>query len=171
MREAAPRRFRLCHGASTGVEGTMRAKTLGELKQTDYRYRPVKEELRDNLIVRLRSDQPIVPGLVGYETTVVPQLINGVLARHDMLLLGLRGQAKTRILRSLPDLLDEWIPVVDGVEVWDDPLQPALAATRRLIERDGAADATSAPRAGGDKMRALGLEPRTHGLKGRCSTD
>lgn len=112
-------------------------RTLAALKASGYRYRPVKRELRENLIDRLRSDQPLFPGLVGYETTVVPQLVNGILAEHDILLLGLRGQAKTRILRSLPELLDEYIPVVEGVELWDDPLQPRLHATRRLIEIHG----------------------------------
>ena len=113
------------------------AKTLGELKQTGYRYRPVKDELRENLITRLRSDQPIFAGLIGYENTVVPQMINGILARHDLLLLGLRGQAKTRILRALPELLDEWIPVVAEAEVWDDPLEPLFELTRRIIDRHG----------------------------------
>ncbi len=120
---------------------TNRPATLGDLRQSDHRPRPVKDELRENLITRLRSDQPIFPGLIGYETTVIPQLINGILARHDLLLLGLRGQAKTRILRSLPDLLDEWMPVVADAEVWDDPLAPQLGTTRRVIERDG--DATA----------------------------
>lgn len=113
--------------------------TLGELRSSGYRPRTVKQELRANLITRLRSDQPLFPGLIGYETTVVPQLVNGILAQHDLLLLGLRGQAKTRILRSLPDLLDEWMPTVDGVELWDDPLAPRLAATRRQIEIHGEA--------------------------------
>lgn len=114
------------------------AKTLGELKASGYRHRPVKDELRENLVVRLRSDQPVFTGLVGYDNTVIPQLINGILARHDLLLLGLRGQAKTRILRSLPELLDEWIPVIADVDVWDDPLRPQFRAARRLVERYGA---------------------------------
>ncbi len=116
---------------------TTQSTTLGELKKSAYRYRAIKDELRENLITRLRSDQPIFPGLIGYDTTVVPQLINGILARHDILLLGLRGQAKTRILRALPELLDEWIPVVADAEVWDDPLHPLLAVTRRIIDSHG----------------------------------
>lgn len=112
-------------------------KTLRELRRSDYRYRPIKLELRENLVARLRSEQPVFAGLVGFETTVVPQLINAILARHDMLLLGLRGQAKTRILRSLPTLLDEWMPVVAEGELWDDPLSPQLAATRKLVEIHG----------------------------------
>ncbi len=114
-----------------------RVQTLGQLRETGYRPRSVKHELRDNLLRRLRDGEPVFGGLVGYENTVVPQLIHGILARHDLLLLGLRGQAKTRILRALPELLDEWMPVVAGVEIWDDPLHPMLAATRRAIERDG----------------------------------
>jgi magnesium chelatase subunit I len=115
-------------------------RTLGTLRASGYRYRPVKTELRENLIQRLQSDQPIFSGLVGYEDTVIPQIIHGLLARHDLLLLGLRGQAKTRILRSLPSLLDEWVPVVAEAEIRDDPLHPALAGTRRVIEVHG--DAT-----------------------------
>lgn len=114
-----------------------RPATLRELRESGYRHRSVKEELRANLITRLRSDQPLLPGLVGYDTTVIPQLINGILARHDLLLLGLRGQAKSRILRALPDLLDEYSPVVAGVEIWDDPLEPQLAATRRVLNKRG----------------------------------
>jgi magnesium chelatase subunit I len=111
-----------------------RPTTLGALKQTDYRHRGVKQEMRENLVTRLRAGAPVFSGLVGYENTVLPQLINGILAGHDLLLLGLRGQAKTRILRSLPELLDEYIPVVDEAELWDDPLDPRLPATRRLID-------------------------------------
>jgi len=112
-------------------------KTLGELRESGYRHRPVKLELRENLITRLRSDEPIFPGLIGYENTVVPQLMNGVLAQHDLLLLGLRGQAKTRILRSLPLLLDEWLPVVAGAELPDDPLCPQFRATQRILADTG----------------------------------
>ncbi len=114
-----------------------RAKTLGELKRSDYRYRPVKVELRENLIARLRAREPIFPGLVGYENTVIPQLVNALLAQHDILLLGLRGQAKTRILRALPELLDEYIPVVAGLDVWDDPLTPQLRRTRESVREQG----------------------------------
>ena len=111
--------------------------TLGALRDSGYRYRPVKRELRENLLARLRERVPVFTGLVGYDDTVIPQLVNGILAQHDLLLLGLRGQAKTRILRSLPELLDEWIPVVDGAELWDDPLEPQLSATRRRVEELG----------------------------------
>lgn len=111
--------------------------TLAALRETGYRYRTVKQELRENLVARLRSDQPLFPGLIGYDQTVIPQLVNGILAGHDMLLLGLRGQAKTRILRTLPELLDEWLPVVADAELPDDPLNPHFAATRRILQRCG----------------------------------
>ena len=112
-------------------------RTVGELRRAEWRSRSVKSEMRENLLARLRAGTPVFPGLVGYDDSVVPELINAILAQQDILLLGLRGQAKTRILRSLPQLLDEWMPVVSGVELWDDPLQPQLRATRRAIEIHG----------------------------------
>ena len=127
--------------------GMNHPKTLRELRTAAYQPRSVKDELRENLIRRLRETSregdpaaaaaTIFPGLVGYETTVVPQLINGILARHDILLLGLRGQAKTRILRSLPGLLDEFLPVVADLDIWDDPCAPRFARTRRHLEVHG----------------------------------
>ena len=112
-------------------------KTLGELRESGYLYRPIKVELRENLLGLLRKETPPFPGLVGYDTTVVPQLVNGILAQHDLLLLGLRGQAKTRILRALPQLLDEWLPTVAAAEIWDDPLKPLLQQTKRILEEQG----------------------------------
>lgn len=112
-------------------------RTLGQLREQGYRHRSVKVELRDNLVTKLQAGEPVFVDLVGYEDTVVPELINGILAQHDILLLGLRGQAKTRILRSLPQLLDEWVPVVDEVEIWDDPLEPQFQATKRFIDERG----------------------------------
>lgn len=111
--------------------------TLGQLRETSYHYRSVKQELRENLITRLREDQPIFPGIVGYRQTVLPQMIHAILSRHDMLLLGLRGQAKTRMLRMLPELLDEWIPVLAEVEIPDDPIQPMTAMGKRLVADQG----------------------------------
>ncbi len=99
-----------------------RPATLGQLRETGYQPSSVKDELRRNVIRKLRAGEELFPGIVGYRDTVLPQLINGILAKHDMLLLGLRGQAKTRILRMLPDLLDEWMPVLSGVEINDDPV-------------------------------------------------
>ena len=113
------------------------ARTVGQLKAAGYRPCSVKDELRRNVIARLRAGKAIFEGLVGYEDTVLPQVIHALLSRHDMLLLGLRGQAKTRILRMLPDLLDEWIPVLAGCELPDDPIQPTLAMGRRIISEQG----------------------------------
>src|SRR3954454_7868360 len=90
--------------------------------------RSVRDEIRENLIARVRSRQQIFPGIIGYEETVVPQIVNAVLSRHNFILLGLRGQAKSRILRALADLLDDAIPVVPGCEIHDDPLAPLCSA-------------------------------------------
>lgn len=111
--------------------------TVGALKDSGYAPRSVKQEMRENLIVRLRAREPIFPGIVGYDDTVIPQIVGAVLSKHDILLLGLRGQAKTRLIRALPELLDEWIPVIAGVDVPDDPLQPALPAHKALAEEVG----------------------------------
>jgi magnesium chelatase subunit I len=116
---------------------TARPHTLGELKTSGYRRRSVKDELRENLIVRLRSGEPLFPGIVGYDESVVPALVNALLARHNFILLGLRGQAKTRILRQLAELLDPEIPVLAGSEVNDDPLNPISKYGRRLVEEQG----------------------------------
>ena len=113
------------------------AATVGQLKQTEYRPMSVKDELRKNLIAKLRAGETIFPGIVGYRDSVLPQVINGILAKHDLLFLGLRGQAKTRMLRMLPTLLDEWIPVLGGVEVNDDPVQPTTQTGKRLIAEKG----------------------------------
>lgn len=112
--------------------------TLGQLRQSGYRYRTVKQELRENMIRRLRGSgglQGLFPGILGYDQTVIPQIIHAILSRHDMLFLGLRGQAKTRLLRLLPELLDAWVPVIDDLEIPDDPLQPStIAGQRRVAE-------------------------------------
>ncbi|GAB2695304.1 magnesium chelatase [Mucilaginibacter koreensis] len=99
-------------------------KTLGQLKQTDYRSRSVKEELRENLILQLQKKEGGFEGIVGYEDTVIPDLQTAILSRHNILLLGLRGQAKTRIARLLVNLLDEYMPYIEGSELFDDPLAP-----------------------------------------------
>src|ERR687890_1752806 len=116
------------------------AKTLGELKRQNYRVRTVKDELRANLIAKLRAGERIFPGIVGYDETVVPQIVNAILSRHNLILLGLRGQAKSRIIRQLTDLLDESIPVIAGSEVNDDPFHPISAYGRQMVELHG--DAT-----------------------------
>jgi magnesium chelatase subunit I len=111
--------------------------TLGELRESGYRPVPVKLEMRRNLIERLRSGAAIFPGIVGYQDTVVPALANAVLGRHNFILLGLRGQAKSRILRQLVELLDPEIPVLAGSEVNDDPFQPISRYGRLLVEQEG----------------------------------
>src|SRR5919202_5388956 len=98
--------------------------TLGDLRRSGLRSRPIKQEVRDNLVRKLQAGETLFPGIIGYEETVVPQLVNAILSRHNFILLGLRGQAKSRILRGLTDLLDERIPVVAGCEIHDDPLAP-----------------------------------------------
>src|SRR5881409_2524309 len=111
--------------------------TLGDLRRSGYRSRPVKQEIRDNLVCKLRSGETLFPGIIGFDETVIPQLINAILSKHNFILLGLRGQAKSRILRGLVDLLDEQIPVIPGCEIHDDPLAPLCAACRARIARDG----------------------------------
>jgi magnesium chelatase subunit I len=110
--------------------------TLGELRRSGYRSRPVKQEIRDNLVCKLRAGEALFPGIIGYDETVIPQLVNAVLSRHNFILLGLRGQAKSRILRGLADLLDERIPVVPGCEIHDDPTAPLCAACRARVARE-----------------------------------
>src|SRR5258705_1556108 len=111
--------------------------TFGQLKKSGYRTRSVKNELRENLIKKLRTGEKLFPGIVGYADTVIPQLINAVLARHNIILLGLRGQAKSRIIRQLTELLDESIPIIAGSAGNDDPLKPISAFGRQTIELHG----------------------------------
>src|SRR5882672_10200320 len=111
--------------------------TLGELRRSGYRSRPVKQEIRDNLVRKLQAGEPLFPGIIGFDETVIPQLVNAVLSRHNFILLGLRGQAKSRILRGLVNLLDERIPVVPGCEIHDDPTAPLCAACRARVAREG----------------------------------
>jgi len=110
------------------------ASTLGELKESGYQRFSVKDELRRNLIRKLRAGERLFPGIVGYDETVVPQLVNAILSRHNLILLGLRGQAKSRIIRQLTDLLDDRIPVLAGSEVNDDPFHPISAYGRQLLD-------------------------------------
>jgi magnesium chelatase subunit I len=113
--------------------------TLGELKSSEYnearaRTRSVKDELRENLIRKLERREQIFAGIVGYDDTVVPQIVNALLSRHNFILLGLRGQAKSRILRELVSLLDEHVPAIEGCEINDNPYAPICKACRLLIE-------------------------------------
>ena len=123
------------------VSNPMQLRTLGELRRAveagQVPHRPVRTEVRENLIAMLRRGDGIFPGIIGYDETVVPQIVNAILSRHNFILLGLRGQAKTRILRALTSLLDEAIPVVPGCEINDDPLAPICAACRRRVREEG----------------------------------
>ncbi|MBK8148802.1 MAG: magnesium chelatase [Acidobacteria bacterium] len=115
----------------------MRPATLGELKATGYEPRSVKDEMRANLIAKLRSGERLFPGVVGYDESVIPQLINAVLSKHNFILLGTRGQAKSRIIRQLTDLLDEDMPIIAGSEINDNPFQPLSAYGRHQVDFHG----------------------------------
>jgi magnesium chelatase subunit I len=115
-------------------------RTLGELKSSGYRSRSIKDEMRENLVMRLQTGVPVFPGIFGYDETVIPDMERAILSRHNMILLGLRGQAKTRMARSLVNLLDEWMPVVDGGDLNDDPLAPLSRTACDLVAEMG--DAT-----------------------------
>ena len=110
---------------------------VGRLKESGYISRTVKEEMRENLIRKMEKNEALFPGILGYEKTVIPQIQNAILAKHDLILLGLRGQAKTRILRMLVNFLDEYIPVVEGSEVNDDPLNPISKFAKDRIDELG----------------------------------
>src|SRR5215207_447953 len=112
-------------------------RTLRELRAAKYQPLPVKDELRLNLIKKLRAGEKLFPGIVGYDDTVIPQLINAILSRHNIILLGLRGQAKSRIIRQLTDLLDERLPIIAGSEVNDDPFHPISAYGRQTLAQNG----------------------------------
>src|SRR6476620_10481419 len=114
-----------------------RIKTLGELKDSNYKSRPVKEELRENLIKKISKKELTFPGIIGYEDSVIPDTERALLSRHNILFLGLRGQAKTRMARQLIDLLDEYIPVIAGSEVNDDPFKPLSKYAKDLILEKG----------------------------------
>jgi magnesium chelatase subunit I len=111
--------------------------TLGELRASGWVSRPVKHEVRENAMRRIADGDPVVTGVVGYDDTVLPQLENALLAAHDLIFLGERGQAKTRMIRSLVDLLDEWMPVIAGSEINDDPYAPVSHHARLLVAERG----------------------------------
>lgn len=114
-----------------------RAETLGELRESGWEPLTVKQEMRRNLIRMMQEGEPLFPGIIGYEDSVIPQIQHAILARHDMILLGLRGQAKTRILRMLTRFLDEFIPIVRGSEINDNPFHPVSRYARDLIDEMG----------------------------------
>src|SRR6476619_5341400 len=111
--------------------------TLAELRASGWEPRTVKEEIRANLLARLRSRAPAFPGIVGFDDTVLPELETALLAGHDLVLLGERGQGKTRLMRTLVQLLDEWTPEVAGCEIHDDPFAPVCVRCRSLAAELG----------------------------------
>jgi magnesium chelatase subunit I len=128
--------------SSTPGLGTLRppadlARTLGDLRASGWKSVPVAEEMRRNTAARIAAGESLVPGVLGFEDTVVPQLENAILAGHDIILLGERGQAKTRVIRALVGLLDEWLPVVQGSEINDDPYGPVSRGAINLVEEHG----------------------------------
>jgi magnesium chelatase subunit I len=116
---------------------TSRSRTLGDLRENGYTSLSVKDEMRASLIRKLRGGEKLFPGIVGYDETVIPQLVNAILSKHNVILLGLRGQAKSRIIRQLTELLDDAIPIIAGSEVNDDPFGPISAYGRHTIELHG----------------------------------
>src|SRR3954467_2063547 len=115
--------------------------TIGDLRRAiadgTVRRRDAHQEVRENLIAKLRPGETLFPGILGYDDTVVPQLVNALLSQHNFILLGLRGQAKTRLLRALVTLLDDEIPVMPGCEINDDPLEPICGACRARVAAEG----------------------------------
>ncbi len=128
----------MVRGVGTRVlEVDDRPSTLGALRASGWQSRTIKDEIRENAIARIRAGEDLFPGVMGYEDTVVPQLEHAVLAGHDVVLLGERGQAKTRIIRSLTNLLDEWMPIVAGSEINDDPFEPISKYAKDLVAEHG----------------------------------
>lgn len=113
------------------------AENLGQLKASGWTSTPVKEEIRRNAITRIQNGEPLFDGVLGYENTVAPQLENALLAGHDVVFLGERGQAKTRMIRSCVNLLDEWMPIIAGSEINDDPLNPVSRYAKDIVEAEG----------------------------------
>src|SRR5688572_29245118 len=116
---------------------TQQPQTLGALRNSGFEVLPVREEIRKNLITKLAAREPLFPGIHGYEETVIPQLENAILSGHDVIMLGERGQAKSRIIRALVSLLDEWTPVLGGVEIPENPYRPISEQGRQLVEELG----------------------------------
>ena len=124
-------------GSLAGMSDQPSVSTLGQLRASGWVSRPVKHEVRANAVARVRAGEALFPRVLGYEETVLPQLENALLAGHDVIFLGERGQAKSRMIRSLTDLLDEWMPIVAGSEINDDPYHPVSKHARDLIEAEG----------------------------------
>src|SRR5215208_5335049 len=116
---------------------TSRPATLGQLRESGWQSVPVKEEVRRNAVAKIQAGEPLFPGVLGFDDTVLPQLENALLAGHDIIFLGERGQAKTRMIRSLTGLLDEWMPAVAGSEINDDPYAPVSRYARDVVAEHG----------------------------------
>jgi magnesium chelatase subunit I len=114
-----------------------RPTTLGELRASGHERETVKQEMRRNLLARMRSGEPLLPGIVGYDATVLPQVANALISGHDLILLGERGQAKSRLMRSLVAFLDAEAPVIDGCEINDHPYDPICKRCRDLVAEKG----------------------------------
>ncbi len=112
-------------------------RTIDDLRNSGYAVRPVRDEIRDNLIARIRAEEIVFPGIIGFEESVIPQLENAILAGQDVILLGERGQAKSRLIRSMVGLLDEYIPKIAGCEINDNPYNPICQACRSRVEEEG----------------------------------
>ena len=119
------------------MTSSTQAKTIGELRASNYRVIPVREELRNNLITKIRAEETVFPGIVGFDDTVIPQLENAILAGQDVIMIGERGQAKSRIIRSLVNLLDEYVPVIAGCEINDNPYDPICRPCRDKVAEQG----------------------------------
>src|SRR5579884_495923 len=111
--------------------------TVRELRESEYEVLPVRDEMRKNLIAKIEKDEELFPGIMGYEETVIPMVENAILSGQDIIFLGERGQAKSRIARSLISLLDEWLPIVAGSEINDDPFEPISAHARAILQEHG----------------------------------
>src|SRR6266480_892337 len=114
-----------------------RPTTIGELRRSEYRVLPIKEEMRKNLLAKMRRGDELFPGIIGYDATVIPQIENAILSGQDIVLLGERGQAKTRLARQLVELLDAVAPAIAGCEINDDPFKPICAACKYRVANDG----------------------------------
>src|SRR3989304_5535182 len=125
--------------ASPRVKGD-KPGTLGELKASGYRTVPLREEMRRNLLDMIRKKKNIFPGIIGFDDTVIPQILNAIISGQDIIFLGERGQAKSRIMRSLINLLDEEVPTIRGCEINDDPFAPICKYCREMVAKEG--DAT-----------------------------
>src|SRR5271163_970860 len=117
-------------------------KNLGELRrgawsEEKWAQRTVRQEIRENLLAKMEKDEPLFPGVHGYDDTVIPQIVNAILSRHHFILLGLRGQAKSRILRGIVCFMDEHVPVIGGCEINDNPYRPLCRACRERLASEG----------------------------------